>query len=118
LSWNRWHDSRVHLMPHGRVYPQPVSIVRILIHRQPTEDRLAQKRRHRVLRVLARAWIVQLAVRHLRQAEDIIEFAVRQQTGVTRHLHPVELYPQRPVKIDSAGPVSSLTHSVQLRPVA
>jgi hypothetical protein len=105
-------------VPHGRVHPQPVGIVRVLIPRQPAEYRLAQERRHRVLRVFPCSGIAQLRARHLRQAEDIIEFPVRQQPGIARHLDPVELHSQLTVELDPACPVPSLTYSVHLRPVA
>jgi hypothetical protein len=68
-----------HHPAHRRIVAQPVSVVRILIAGEPSEYRLPQQADQSVAAVLARARIGKRVAAGVRQAQRVIQLAIRQQ---------------------------------------
>jgi len=73
-----------HCVPHRRINREPIRIVRVLVARQSTVDRLPDQGEDRVLGILAGSPFVEEILRHLGQAQGIVQFAVGQRAGIRR----------------------------------
>ena len=101
-SLTHWRPSADH-PTHRRVAAQPLGVVHVLVAGQPPEYRLPQQPDQEVLSVLAGACIRQSLATGCGQSEHVVQFAIRQQSGIggdyrtaePEHQAAVEIEPQR-----------------------
>ncbi len=67
---------------HGRIMPQALSVVHVLISSKAAEHRLPQQTDQRMAPVLPGARVGEHLARHRAQPECVIEFAARQQSRI------------------------------------
>jgi len=85
---------------HRRITSQTIGVVHILVATEVAKDGLAKQSCHRVLAVLAGAWIDELVANHIRQPEGVIELSVGKQSGVGGDPGTVEFKLQAAVEIE------------------
>jgi len=98
---------------HGQVVAQPLGVVRVLVSSQPTEDRLAQQADKGMPSIPALTRIGEHAPGHGAETEGIVEFAVRQQSGIGGDAGPMELQLQAAVETEPEGAVACFTRRVR-----
>ena len=84
---------------------QTLSVVDILVAGKPAEHRLPEQANQRMTAILTSAGIGERLARHYRQAKDVVEFAIGQQSRIggdaramELKLHPaVEIQPERAI---------------------
>src|SRR5271156_3197071 len=64
---------------------EALSVVHVLVSGKPTEDGLPQHADKGMPAILASAVVGQDLARHRRQPERVVEFAIRQQSGIGGH---------------------------------
>ena len=99
---------------HRWVDSQSLGVVDILVACQSAVYGLTQQRHKLVLLVAAQAAVFEGGWGHFSQPERLIEFAIRQQSGIGCDLATEELEFQAAVKTDSQIVVFGVTHRVPL----
>jgi hypothetical protein len=84
---------------------QALSVIHVLIPSKATEYRLPQQTDQRMTAVLARACISERRPRYRAQPKRIIEFAIRQQSGIGRDHGTAKLHQKAAVEIELENPV-------------
>ena len=108
----RLHRTSADNLPHHRIAAQPVGVIDVLISGQARENRLAQEAREAVPSVLASANISKQTRRHVRQAKNIVQFAVQQQSAIRTDRRTPELNLDRAVKFQPKRPRFRFTRRV------
>ena len=98
--------------PHDRVKAEPVSIVHIVVAAKASENGLAELPDKTVATVLPTTGVRECVPDNLGQSDRIIQFPVRQQSGVGSDLGTVELKLEPTVKIQPQNPLFRFTHRV------
>ena len=94
---------------HGRIMPQALSVVHVLISSKAAEHRLPQQTDQRMAAVLARAPIGEHLARYRGQPECVVQFPIGQQSGVGGDAAAMEFQLQAAVKTQASAGRSS-TH--------
>lgn len=97
---------------HGRVEPQPLGVVHVVVARQASKDRLPEETKECMLDVLPRTNIDEPRSRRLGQPKGFIEFTESEQSRVRCDRRSPELQLEPPVKIEPKRPLCSFTHWV------
>lgn len=84
---------------------QTLSVVHVLISGEATKNGLPKHTGQCVSPVLASAGIGQDIARHYRQAESVVEFAIRKQPGVGGDDRTAKLDHQSAIEIEPQSPV-------------
>ena len=82
---------------------QVFGVVHVLVSGEATENGLTQQTDNSMAAVLARARIGERIACHHRQAEHVIEFAIRQQSGIRGH-HRAAKLEDAAIKIEPESP--------------
>ena len=98
-SPTHWRSAADH-PTHRRVAAQPLGVVHVLVAGQPPEYRLPQQPDQEVLSVLAGAYIRQSLATGCGQSEHVVQFAIRQQSGIGGDHRTAELEHQAAVEIE------------------
>ena len=85
---------------HRRIVAQALGVVHVLVSGETTKHRLPQQTDQRMAAVLAGARIGERLARHRGQPECVVEFAVRQQSGIGRDHGAAKLQHQTAVEIE------------------
>ena len=114
----RVNSTAPHDLTHDRVEGETVSIVNILVARQPTIDRLPKQPVDPVNNVLASAVVAQRRRREGRQPERVIKLAHHQQATVGTELRAAKFQPHPTVEINPITPFRTRTLRVihEIRP--
>ena len=98
---------------HRRIMPQPLGVVDVLVAGQSPEDGLPQKTDKGMPAIPPRARIGEDIARHGAQTEGIVQFAVRQQSGIGGDAGAVELQLHAAVEIEPEGAIACFTRRVR-----
>jgi hypothetical protein len=90
---------------HRRIMTEALSVVHVLVSGKPTEDGLPQHADKGMPAILASAVVGQDLARHRRQPERVVEFAIRQQSGIGGHDRTAKLQHQAAVEIEPQSPI-------------
>ena len=101
-------------LTHRWIKGQPFRVVRVLVARQPTVDRLPQQAGQLMLGVLAASRIAEQVVRHRREPQRFIEFAIRDQSRIRGDIRAVELQLDLAVEVNSQRVLACFTHRIFL----
>ena len=71
---------------HGRIVPEAVGVVHVLIASKSSKRRLTEQPRHPVLAVLPGSRVKEAFFRELGQSENLVEFPEGKETRVGRDL--------------------------------
>ena len=77
--------------PHGRITPKTVGVVHVLVAAETSEGGLPEQSRHPVLSVPAGSRINKPFPRNHGEAESVVEFPKRQESGVRGDVRPMKL---------------------------
>jgi hypothetical protein len=105
----RIDSTAAHDLTHDRVEGETVSIVNILVARQPPIDRLPKQPVDPVNNVLASAVVAQRRRREARQPERVIKLAHHQQATVGTELRAEKFQPHARVEIHPICPLQTRT---------
>ena len=95
--------------PQGRIEAEAFGVVDVFVAGKSAVDALAEEGQQTVLGVLPRAGVVQAGGGRAGQSEGVVEFTVREQSGVTGDGGAVELQLDFAVEIDAHGVVLAVT---------
>ena len=98
--------------PHGRIEAEPVGIVHVVVSAEASGNGLAELPGKTVASILPTTGVSEHVPGNLGQAENIIQFPVRQQPRVGSDRGTVELKLQATVKIQPQNPCLPFTHRV------
>jgi len=111
------HGPAPHHPAQGRITPQPVGIIDVLVSSEPPEHRLVQLSNQRVTAILARPGVGKNLFGQVCQAEDLIEVSKGEHTNVGRHSRTMEFQLQVRIESDPESGIVFFTRcTVHLQP--
>ena len=106
------HGSASNNPPHGRIMPEAVGVVDVLVAAEPPEGGLTEQTDHPVLPVLAGSRVHKTVSSYLGQSEGVVELPERQKPRIGCDLRTVEFQLQPTVEVQPQSPGFTFTHRV------